>query len=313
MLPVNLDMDVLRSFVVGIDLGSFAKAASRLGRSPSAISLQLRKLEDQVGHALVQKQGRGLVLTEAGETMLGYARRLLDLNDAALSALGSPALSGWIRIGLPQDFAETWLPDTLGRFSRLHPSVRIDVHVDRNAVLRSRLDTGELDLALLWDEDASDQRGVVIGTLPMAWIGPRGGVQRNPDLPLSVPLSLVLFGSPCIFRHAATTALDAAGIPWQISFSSPGLTGLWAAVSAGLGLTLRTPHGLPGSLKALDPQEAGLPMLPSLSLRLLKASPQTNVAVDRLASLISEVLIDVIDQLDLPTKRPRREAETSQA
>ena len=92
VLPVNLDMDVLRSFAVGIDLGSFAKAASRLGRSPSAISLQLRKLEDQVGQQLVQKHGRGLVLTEAGEMMLGYARRLLDLNDAAVSAprLASP-------------------------------------------------------------------------------------------------------------------------------------------------------------------------------------------------------------------------------
>ena len=118
VLPVNLDMDVLRSFAVGIDLGSFAKAASRLGRSPSAISLQLRKLEDQVGQQLVQKHGRGLVLTEAGEMMLGYARRLLDLNDAAVSALGSPALTGSVRIGLPQDFAETWLPETLGRFAR---------------------------------------------------------------------------------------------------------------------------------------------------------------------------------------------------
>ncbi|GJE16595.1 HTH-type transcriptional regulator GltR [Methylobacterium marchantiae] len=297
MIPVNLDMDVLRSFVVGIDLGSFAKAAARLGRSPSAISLQLRKLEDQVGHVLVQKRGRGLVLTEAGEILFGYARRLLDLNDAALSALGSPALSGWVRVGLPQDFAETWLPDTLGRFARLHPGVRVDVHVDRNAILRARLDAGELDLALLWDEDGREQDGVGIATLPMAWIGPRDGFPRSTD----GPLPLVLFGSPCIFRHAALTALDAAGIPWQVSFSSPGLTGLWAAVSAGLGLTLRTAHGLPHTLMALDPDEAGLPPLPSLSLRLFRAATQTIPAVDRLASLLTEVVADKLAPLILPT------------
>lgn len=291
VLPVNLDMDVLRSFVVGIDLGSFAKAASRLGRSPSAISLQLRKLEDQVGQQLVQKHGRGLVLTEAGEMMLGYARRLLDLNDAAVSALGSPALTGSVRIGLPQDFAETWLPETLGRFARLHPGVRIDAHVDRNAILRPCLEAGELDLALLWDEDGVERDGTVIGTLPMAWIGPRHGIVQSADR----PLPLILFGSPCIFRHAALEALDAACIPWRISFSSPGLAGLWAAVSAGLGLTVRTPHGLPVSLEALDPLDAGLPPLPSLSLRLLTAPAVKNPAVERLASLLREVLTDTID------------------
>ncbi|MHC2003393.1 LysR substrate-binding domain-containing protein [Methylobacterium sp. CM6241] len=291
VLPVNLDMDVLRSFVIGIDLGSFAKAASRLGRSPSAISLQLRKLEDQVGQQLVQKHGRGLVLTEAGEMMLGYARRLLDLNDAAVSALGSPALTGSVRIGLPQDFAETWLPETLGRFARLHPGVRIDAHVDRNAILRPCLEAGELDLALLWDEDRVERDGTVIGTLPMAWIGPRHGIVHSADR----PLPLILFGSPCIFRHAALEALDAACIPWRISFSSPGLAGLWAAVSAGLGLTVRTPHGLPVSLEALDPLDAGLPPLPSLSLRLLTAPAVKTPAVERLASLLREVLTDTID------------------
>ncbi|MCJ2129722.1 LysR substrate-binding domain-containing protein [Methylobacterium sp. E-045] len=295
-LPVNLDMDVLRSFVAGIELGSFAKAAARLGRSPSAISLQLRKLEDQVGQILVQKQGRGLVLTEAGEIMLGYARRLLELNDAALGALGSPALSGRVRIGLPQDFAETWLPETLGRFARLHPGVRIDAHVDRNATLRSRLEEGDLDLALLWDEEGAERGGTVIGTLPMAWIGPRRGVTPGADR----PLPLVLFGSPCIFRHAALSALDAAAIPWRISFSSPGLAGLWAAVSAGLGLTVRTAHGLPASLTALDSADSGLPRLPSLSLRLFRDAAESDPAIERLASLLTEVMGLALDGIDHP-------------
>ena len=126
-----------------------------------------------------------------------------------------------------------------------------------NAILRPCLEAGELDLALLWDEDGVERDGTVIGTLPMAWIGPRHGIVQSADR----PLPLILFGSPCIFRHAALEALDAACIPWRISFSSPGLAGLWAAVSAGLGLTVRTPHGLPVSLEALDPLNAGLPPL----------------------------------------------------
>ncbi len=120
----NLDMDVLRTFVAGVDLGSFAKAAGRLGRSPSAISLQLRKLEEQTGCALFRKEGRGLVLTENGEMLVGYARRLLDLNDQALAAVRNPGVAGSVRLGLPQDFAETWLPKVLARFARLHPNVR---------------------------------------------------------------------------------------------------------------------------------------------------------------------------------------------
>ena len=151
-LPVNLDMDVLRSFVTGIDLGSFAKAAVRLGRSPSAISLQLRKLEDQVGCPLLRRNGRGLALTEPGEMLLGYARRMLDLNDAAVSAVAAPALTGWVRLGLPQDVSETGLPAVLARFARLHPAVRVEAHVERDAVLRAEVEAGRLDLALVWDD-----------------------------------------------------------------------------------------------------------------------------------------------------------------
>ena len=146
--PINLDLDVLRTFVVGLDLGSYARAAERLGRSQSAISLQLRKLEEQTGQALLRKQGRGLVPTEAGEVMLAYARRLLDLNDEAVAALKEPLLEGWVRLGLPQDFAEDWLPEVLGQFARAYPGVRVEVRVDRNSMLLEHLGRGELDLAL---------------------------------------------------------------------------------------------------------------------------------------------------------------------
>jgi DNA-binding transcriptional LysR family regulator len=115
---INLDLDVVRTFATGIELGSFAKAADRLGRSTSAVSAQLKKLEEQTGAELFRKAGRGLALTEAGETMLAYARRLLELNDEAVIAVHGVELEGWVRLGLQEDFGETLLPDVLGRFAR---------------------------------------------------------------------------------------------------------------------------------------------------------------------------------------------------
>jgi DNA-binding transcriptional LysR family regulator len=151
MRRISFDLDVLRSFVAGVDLGSFARAASRLDRSTSAVSAQLKKLEMQAGRPLLRRAGRGMVLTEAGEVMLGYARRLLELNDEAATALRGGELDGAIRLGLQEDFGETLLPEVLGRFTRAHPKVRIEAHIARNAELLERIGAGRLDLALAWE------------------------------------------------------------------------------------------------------------------------------------------------------------------
>jgi DNA-binding transcriptional LysR family regulator len=149
-IRTNLDMDVLRTFVTGFELGSFARAAERLGRSQSAVSTQLRKLEEQVGQPLVQKSGRGLALTTAGEGLLSYAKRLLELNDEAVDSIRDADVEGWVRLGLPQDFAEGWLPAVLNRFSRAHPKVRVEVQVDRSVPLIEKTVRGKLDIALVW-------------------------------------------------------------------------------------------------------------------------------------------------------------------
>lgn len=292
--PATLDLEALRSFVTGIDLGSFAKAAARLDRSPSAISLQLRKLEAQTGRSLTRKSGRGLALTEAGEALLGPARRLLALNDETLAALHGPALSGPVRLGLPQDFAETWLPGLLGRFAQQHPGVRVEVLVDTNGAVLAGLAAGRLDLALVWESpalvrDSPQAPAAWPGSqplawldLPMAWIGPRAGFARNPG----EPLPLVAFAAPCLFRQAGLQALDAAGIPWRVAFTSPSLTGLWAAVAAGLGLGLRVPHGLPANLAALAAGDATLPALPRIGLSLRASGTGRSPALERLADLL---------------------------
>ena len=149
----GLDLDALRSFVTGMECGSFAQAALRLSRSTSAVSAQLKKLESQCGTALVAKQGRHLVLTAEGENLMSYARRLLALNDETLRALQGERLTGEIHLGMQEDFGESLMPGILGQFKRYHPQVRIVARVDRNGPLRQALAEEALDLALLWQTE----------------------------------------------------------------------------------------------------------------------------------------------------------------
>ncbi len=142
---VNFDIDALRSFSEAMQLGSFSKAADKLGRSTSALSAQLRKLEEQAGTPLVRKQGRGLALTEAGEVLLGYARRMLALNDEAALAVGGLAVQGSVRLGMQEDFSDQVLTEVLGRYARSHPWLRMDVRVTRNAELLRQVQAGDIE------------------------------------------------------------------------------------------------------------------------------------------------------------------------
>ncbi|MEA3089818.1 MAG: hypothetical protein QOJ04_1160 [Caballeronia sp.] len=290
MSQTNFDVASLRTFVAGMELGSFAKAADRVGRSTSAVSAQIKKLEEQSGAPLFKKAGRNLALTEAGETMLRFARRLVDLNDEAAVAVRGPDLEGWVRLGLQEDFGEAMLPDVLGRFSRAHPKVRIEARVARNTELLSRIDSNDLDLALIWDDSVSlahelpgSDRHEMIAEPGMCWIG-SSTLPWSPDP--AEPLPLVAFDRACLFFSAATDALDRANIRWRVAFTSPSLSGLWAAAAAGLGLTVRTRYGLPASVSAFEGRDLGLPALPSLPLSLVRASVTPTPPVQQLAALI---------------------------
>ncbi|KVS37805.1 LysR family transcriptional regulator [Burkholderia ubonensis] len=310
----NFDIAALRSLVAGMDLGSFARAADRVARSSSAVSAQIRKLEEQAGTPLFVKSGRGLALTDAGDAMLRYARRMIELNDEAAAAVRGVSLDGWVRIGLQEDFGEAILPGVLGRFARTHPKVRIEARVAHNAELLERLDANQLDLALVWGDPASAafvaRTGIdseEIARVPMRWIGAAGlgaagsgaagiGVAGDGDAGESSvrlpdePLPLVVFDRPCRFFGAATAALDRAGVPWRVAFTTPSLAGLWAAASAGLGLTVRSHYGLPASVRLLDAAPLGLPELPSVPLMLLRRASSATPTVDRLARIMTQAV-----------------------
>src|SRR5262249_20447448 len=148
----SFDIDALRTIVVGTELGSFARAAIQLGRSQSAVSMQLKRIEEQAGHSRFQRKGRRLVPTEAGERLLGYARRIVELHDEAAATLGATTIHPSIRIGLPQDFFEDVMPEAITRFSQRRPNLLVEVRAGRNYALEDEVNSGRLDMALAFFE-----------------------------------------------------------------------------------------------------------------------------------------------------------------
>lgn len=294
MRRVTFDLDVLRTFVTGMELGSFARAADRLGRSTSAVSAQLKKLEEQAATPIFRKAGRGLALTEAGETMLGYARRLMELNDEAASAIRDVELEGWVRLGLQEDFGEAVLPEVLGRFARTHPKVRIEARIARSHELTERIMAGSLDIALAWNDGAVLPYSRHVADVQTRWIGPAKPIEIGSRGGEALPL--VVFEAPCLLRTVATETLDRAGLAWRMAFSSPSLGGIWAAVAAGLGLTIRTDIGLPANVRPIAPGSLGLPALPKLALQLYRKDAELDPVARRLADILLQAALEALPE-----------------
>ncbi|MET0239308.1 MAG: LysR substrate-binding domain-containing protein, partial [Sphingobium sp.] len=253
-MPVNLPTNLLRSFVAIVETGSMLNASEQVFITQSALSLQIKRLEELLQQSLFGREGRRLILTPAGELLLDYARRVLTLHDEAVAAVSSGRFAGTVRVGMVQDFAETLLSGLLARFAELHPEAQIFARVAGTAELIGLLDRRQLDIVLGF---AGPQDPHAIAHAPMAWYG-------NADLLKRDILPLAVLESPCRFREAALRAVEEAGIPYRIAVETPNLTTLRAAVNAGLGITCRTHLFLTD-----EPLEASeLPPLPSVSCTL---------------------------------------------
>ncbi|MBZ9905157.1 LysR family transcriptional regulator [Mesorhizobium sp. BR115XR7A] len=251
----TLDPDLLRTFLAFVDSGSLAQAAANVGRSPSAVTAQMQRLEEIVGEPVLAPHGRGRGLTPAGEDLVGHARRILAVHRQAWLALKGARAAGRVAIGTTQDFADSGLPDLLRAFASSHPRVRIELRVGRSAELAHALQAGSLDLAIVMRQAAvPDEVGVL--REPMTWLcSNKGLASRQEELPLA------LLDPYCGFREAALAALDAAGRRYRIAAGSASLAGLRTAVNAGVALTLRTPRfAHSGIVEA--PHELGLPPVP---------------------------------------------------
>lgn len=277
---VNLDLDLVRAFVAVAEAKNFTRAGVRLGRTQSTISLQVKRLEEQLGAELFTRDPRKVALTSRGETLLTHARRLLRLNDEIVGEMLEHGLEGEVRFGAPEDFATTHLPGILGDYTRAYPHVTLSVTCDLTLRLMDKMAQGELDLALIKREPLGADVGVPVWREHLVWVGAGEDI-----LPKEGPIPLIAAPSPCVYRKRATGALDAAGIPWRIAYASPSLAGQHAALRAGLGVTALPTEMVPDELMTFG-AEHGFPPLADAEIALIRAGKTLPVAAERLANFI---------------------------
>lgn len=277
-----LDLALLQTLFAVSQEGSLAKAAQRVGRTQSAVSLQIQRLEELLSVDLFDRSGRALVLTDAGRTMLGYAQRLLDLNEDAVAAVRGHHVAGQVSLGVSVDFEHSWLPKAMARFSRTHPRIQVDLRVARNTELETAVANRELDIALIFAQQTK-VKSALIGTVPMTWIA-------TPDFapPAGSALPLLLLEGICAFRTGALEALDQARMPWRLAVTSPSLGGLWATALAGMGVTVRSNILVPAGLVDVGAR-LGLPPLPQIGLHLLESSAKASAPRATLRALLTEL------------------------
>lgn len=277
----NIPMDLLRTFVKAIDTGSFTRAAEIVGRTQSAVSLQIRRLEETVNATLFQRDAHRLQLTPEGKSLAQYARRILALNDEALASLHRPDVEGRVRLGAPHEYTASLLPEFLGKFAQAHPNVMLEVTSDLSKNLLRRQQNGEFDLVIALHDESDRAGGNRIFTEPIVWIASADHASHQRD-----PLPLVVAPPPCIYRDWILRTLNQANWPCRITYLSSSYNGITAAVRAGLGVTVMSGSTRPFGLITLGERE-GLPALGNLELRLHRASAHPSEAITRLEEYIA--------------------------
>lgn len=277
----NIPMDLLRTFVRAIDMGSFTRAGEMVGRTPSAVSLQIKRLEEVTNVTLFQRDARNMKLTSEGRTMAQYARRILALNDEALANLRQPSVAGRVRLGAPHEYTASLLPEFLGKFAQSHPNVMLEVTSDLSKTLLRRQQAGEFDLVIALHEDPASDDGRPIFDEPLVWVGSEDHLSHQQR-----PLPLVLAPPPCIYRNRMLQTLNQLGTPCRIVYLSSSYNGISAAVRAGIGVTVMAGSTIPpGSLRLTE--KDGLPSLGHLELRLHRGPGTASEALLRLEDYIA--------------------------
>ncbi|MEE2524741.1 LysR substrate-binding domain-containing protein [Hyphobacterium sp. HN65] len=278
-MPNALHPDLLRAFVAVVDHQGFSAAAKRLNRGQSAVSLQIKRLEERLGVQLLERNPHLVRPTNEGEALLEQARKILSLHDDLANRFDKQALTGVVRLGAPEDFATSHLPGVLSRFSRSHPGVVLEVTCELTLDLINRFEAGGLDLALVKREPGAGVAGRRVWREPLVWVANSEDILKREDLPL------VVSPSPCVYRSRATQALDSAGRHWRIAYTCTSLAGTHAAVRAGLGVSVLPKEMVPSDLTLLDGEESGLPDLQDTEMALIEA-PSLPVAAERLRETI---------------------------
>ena len=284
-IPTGIDPDLLRAFVFIAEDNSFTRAAQRVGRTQSAVSMQVQRLESLLGERLLARAKGGVVqLTPHGQALLGPAREMLALNDRIWASFRTPDMQGTVRLGTPDDYALRYVPRILKRFAERYPSIQVDVLCLPSHLLVERLRAGELDLTLCSeDHEPPGWPAAPPWHGPLAWVTSTTHAPHRQD-PLPIAIAV---GQDCTWSIAARRALEGVGRPYRVAYSAGTLMGTLAPVVAGLAVTVSASSWLPDGLRAVRPDE-GLPPLPEYGVLLLRGADARQPVTDALAAYIAE-------------------------
>lgn len=286
-----LDLDQLRTFVAIAETGSFTKAADVVCKTQSAVSMQMRRLEDRIGRPLFMRDGRLSRLTEDGERLLHYARRLVRLNDETLAAFDDSELAGLVRLGTPDDYADRFLPEILARFSRSNPKAEVSVVCAPTPNLVKDLAEGELDVAIITHVQSRGRKGVeVIRREPLLWV-----VSARHAIEMEDPIPLALGRATCDWRKAAIEALDQVQRKNHLLYSSWNSTAVGAAVLAGLAVSVLPESALRPGMRVLCEAD-GFPKLPDCEIGVMRSWKKHT----RVTEALVEHIVSSLDNLSVP-------------
>ncbi|BAT58631.1 HTH-type transcriptional regulator CynR [Variibacter gotjawalensis] len=284
-----LDVDHLRTFIAIAETGSFTRAADLVHKTQSAVSMQMKRLEERIAKPIFERDGRASKLTEDGERLLDYARRIVKLNVEALAAFGDEDLSGRVRLGVPDDYADRYLPEIMARFSRAYPGVELSVICEPSSELMKLIERDEIDLAIV-TATKSSPGAETFRQERLYWVGSsRHSAHAEEHIPLA------LGRASCAWRVAAIDRLDQANRNYRLLYSSQNAGALSAAVLAGLAITVLPESGLRPGMRVLTSAE-GLPDLPPCRVGLVRNPHGSSALTDALAGHIVQSLDNLSEQ-----------------
>jgi DNA-binding transcriptional LysR family regulator len=274
-----LDVDHLRTFLAIAETGSFTRAADLVHKTQSAVSMQMKRLEERVGRPIFARDGRASKLTDDGERLLDYARRIVKLNVEAISAFSDGDLTGRVRLGVPDDYADRYLPEIMARFSRAYPGVEFSVVCEPSVDLVERIEADDIDLAIVTATE-SNRVTETFRQERLLWITS----SRHPTH-MEDPLPLALSRPTCAWRRTALERLDSMGRTHRIAFCSGNAGAISAAVLAGLAVSVSPESGLRPGMRVLTPAD-GFPDLPFCRIGLVRNPHGSSALTDALAQHI---------------------------
>jgi DNA-binding transcriptional LysR family regulator len=271
-----IDVDQLRTFIAIAETGSFTRAGEIVHKTQSAVSMQMKRLEEHLGRPIFARDGRGSKLTEDGERLLDYARRIVKLNVEAVAAFSDAQLTGRVSLGVPDDYADRYLPEIMARFSRAYPAVELSVICEPSVDLVERIDANELDLAIVTNCDGI-RPGETFRRERLLWVG-----SNRHSAHAEEPLPLALGRPSCRWRGLALECLDAIGRRHRLLYTSSNAGAVAAAVLAGLAVSVLPESGLRPGMRVLGVAD-GFPELPSCRIGLLRNAHENSALADALA------------------------------